>query len=198
MCRQRQRPGTGSDLAALMRRRPEMLWPDLRRVLDPLPWAVVGAVATRLYMPERKTAGLAVMVASDDGAGAEQRLEQTGWERVGDLAVGGSSWRSSDGVELDLLACDEPWCAEALREAAGNRDAQGFPIIPLPYLVLLRLRSSRTIDLGDLTRMLGLASDEALTRVRRIVQALAPEDSEDLEALIELGGLETGGPLEAP
>ena len=57
----------------------------------------------------------------------------------------------------------------------------------------MKLRSSRTIDLGDLTRMLGLASDEVLDQVRQVIAECAPEDSEDLEALIALGRLETEG-----
>lgn len=193
MCRRRQKPGAGSDLVALMERGPTMEWPDMRRALDPLPWAVVGAVATRLYMPERSTVDLDIMVAEADLVEAEARLQAAGWERTGDLAVGGSHWRSQEGDQVDLLACEEPWCQEALAEAQDNRDEQGLPIIALPYLVLLKLNSSRTIDIGDLGRMLGLAEDEALDRVRQVVRKHAPEDLEDLEALIELGKLETRG-----
>lgn len=170
-----------------------MRWRDLGEILEPLPWAVVGAVATRLYMPERGTADLDIMVGSDDIGEVETRLMEAGWQRTGDLAVGGSSWVFGEGPPLDVLVCDETWCVEALTEAQANRDAHGLPIVPLPYLVLLKLRSGRVVDMADLTRMLGLADDKALGRVRDIVRALTPEDADDLEALIELGKLETEG-----
>ena len=193
MARRRQRPGTGSLLRALMEDNPVTRWPDLREVLAPLPWGVIGAVATRLYMPERATHDLDIMVMTSDLREAESRLAQAGWQREGELTVGGSSWRLPEGARLDVLACDEPWCPEALAEAESNRDQQGLPVLPLPYLVLTKLRSSRTIDLGDLPRMLGLADEVALDRVRAVVRKYSPEDAEDLESLIELGKLETKG-----
>jgi len=191
LCRRRQRPGSGSDLVALMEGAPLMHWPDLRELLDPIPWAVIGAVAARLYMPERATKDIDIMVADQDLSAAEHRLAEADWGRLGDLAVGGSTWRSPKGTQLVLLSCAEPWCHEALTEAQQNRDPEGLPVIPLPHLVLLKLASSRTTDVGDLCRMLGLADDAALERVREAVRKHAPEDLEDLEALVELGRLET-------
>ena len=170
-----------------------MIWPDLRSILDPLLWGVIGAVATRLYMPERVTADLDIMVGADEYAEAEERLKGAAWERGGDLSVGGSTWRSPEGVQLDLLACEEAWCKEALDEAQGNPDGQGLPILPLPYLVLLKLTSGRTQDVADVTRMLGQAEEASLARVPEAVGRYSPDDAEDLEALIELGKLETEG-----
>ena len=85
-----------------------------------------------------------------------------------------------------------PACA-AIAAAGDNRDGDGLPVLPLPYIVLLKLRSSRAIDVADLSRMLGLADDEALAEVRDKVQEFAPADAEDLEAIIELGKLEADG-----
>jgi len=190
--RRRQRPGTGSNLRRLMERGPAMRWPDLREVLDPLPWAVAGAVATRLYMPERATVDLDIVVGTATAHEADQRLAAAGWTRTGDLAIGGSSWSSADGVDLDVVWLDTPWAEDALREAASNPDKQGLPVLPLPYLVLLKLSAARMQDTADATRMLGLADDTMLDRVRAVVRQHAPEDAEDLEALIELGKLEVG------
>ena len=44
-------------------------WPDLRIVLQGIRWAVVGAVATRAYMPERMTRDLDILVHYRDGDG---------------------------------------------------------------------------------------------------------------------------------
>ncbi len=167
-----------------------MRWPDVGEALGALPWAVVGAVATRLYMPERGTADLDVLVATADFAAAEARLAAAGWSRGGDLAVGGSTWRAPDGTPVDLLHTSAPWCPQALAEAEHNLDDQGLRIIPLPYLVLLKLGASRTVDIADVTRMLGGADEAGLQPVRALVAAHAPGDLDDLNALVELGRLE--------
>lgn len=85
---------------------------------------------------------------------------------------------------------DFPWLEEAL--AHPHRDAAGYPVLDLPYLVLMKLASSRVQDIADITRMPGMASDEELVRVREVTARYASEGADDLEALIYLGRLETG------
>jgi hypothetical protein len=63
-------------------------------------------------------------------------------------------------------------------------------VLVLPYLVLMKLESSRLQDTADLSRMLGLASEEELARVRAVVARYAPGEADDLESLIYLGRLE--------
>jgi hypothetical protein len=162
-------------------------WPNLTDELGPIPWAVIGAVATRMYMRERSTQDLDVMVAAPDAAAVEERLAEAGWVRVGPLTIGGATWRSPAGLEVDILHSRAPWTERALAEAADNRDDQGLPILPLPYLVLTKLAASRAQDVADIARMLGAADESALAAVRGVVRRYAPEDAEDLEALIELG-----------
>ena len=58
----------------------------------------------------------------------------------------------------------------------------------------MMISASHTVDLGDLSRMLGLASDAQLVAVRRAVARYLPEDREDLETLIFLGRQEMGAP----
>jgi hypothetical protein len=58
--------------------------------------------------------------------------------------------------------------------------------------VLMRTESNCSIDLGDLGRLLGLASEPELDRVRQAVQHYSPQDTPDLESLIYLGKLELG------
>lgn len=64
-------------------------------------------------------------------------------------------------------------------------------ILPFPYLILMKFNASRTIDLGDITRMLGLASEANREQVRTLFRRYAPADLDDLESLILLGKLET-------
>ena len=73
-----------------------MQWPDLSKVLDPLPWAVAGAVATRAYMPERVTLDLDVVVLAKDASEIGSRLSEAGYKLDAPRAVGGSSPAAKD------------------------------------------------------------------------------------------------------
>ncbi len=182
------RPGTGSALATLRRRTALTRWPDLSRPLRGIPWAVVGGVATRAYMQERGTGDLDVLVPASASAEVRTRLANAGYRRIQALAVGGSSWRSPDGIQVDVLESDEPWVEEALRRPV--RDPQGLPVPRLPFLVFMKVRSGRTQDMADASRMLGQASARARAGVREVFRRLAPATLEDLESLIHLGDLE--------
>ena len=190
MARKRQQPGSGSAPAFLRERTADMRFPDLRHVLEGIPWAVVGAAATRLYMPERATLDLDILVVSRDRSAAEERLAAAGYVYQGGLTIGGSSWTSPEGFPLDVLDCRAGWCAPALAGAAANPDAQGLPILPLPYLVLMKFQAGRVQDLADVTRMLGQASAEPLEQVRAVFRQHLPDDADDLESLILLGQME--------
>lgn len=169
-------------------------WPDLTPVLSPILWAVVGAAATRLYMPERFTRDLDIAIGVQDVQAVRRKLSNAGYLLQGALSIGGTRWQSPGGDTIDVIEGTDPWWAVALQAAQTNLDAQGLPILPLPYLVLMKFNASRTIDLGDITRMLGLADEAALTQVRDLFRLLAPDGLEDLESLIALGKLETGLP----
>ena len=67
------------------------------------------------------------------------------------------------------------------------------PVLTLPYLVLMKLEAGRIQDIGDISRMLGFASDESLTEVREVVGRYSTDATEDLESLIVLGKLEHEG-----
>lgn len=166
-------------------------WPRLA-FLEPL-FAVIGAVGMRLYAPERTTGDLDIMVAQRDAAEAEHRLVSAGWQRLSDLAVSGSSWRSADGQYLDMFTGPDPWWPTMIAAAQANRDAQGLPILRLPGQVWLKLRAGRTVDAGDLSRLLGLASSEQIAEVRAFLEEHASSaDLKDFERLARLGRLEFG------
>lgn len=171
-----------------------MQFQDLSPILKPLLWAVVGAVATRLYMPERSTQDLDIAVRREDREEVRKRLREAGFSYKGELSVGGSTWLSSSGMSLDVVELAELWFAKALVEAQHNRDAQGLPVMPLPYLVLMKFQSGRVQDLADVTRMLGQANDEMLNAVRQLFLQYLPEERDDLESLIVLGQLEMKSP----
>ncbi|MCX6029445.1 MAG: hypothetical protein NT169_09110 [Chloroflexi bacterium] len=164
-------------------------WPDLRSILRGIPWAVTGAVATRAFMPERATKDLDILVRRQDESLVRGHLTAAGYTFVSPLAIRGFLMRSPEGAEIDVILGDYPWLGEAL--AHVRQDQAGYPVLDLPYLVLAKLAASRAQDIGDLSRMLGLASEAELSQVRAVVARYASNEADDLESLIYLGQLET-------
>jgi hypothetical protein len=193
IARRRQRPGAGSSRAFLQRRTTRVNWPDLTPILSPIRWAVVGAAATRLYMPERATQDLGIATAAPDGPEVRRKLKAAGFVYQGELSIGGSSWLSPEGQAVDVVEGMEKWWPEALAEAQANRDAQGLPVLPLRYLVLMKFQAGRVQDLADVARMLGLAGEFDLAATRELFAGYAPDGLEDLESLINLGKMEVQG-----
>ena len=161
------------------------LWPDFRAILAGIDWVIIGGVATRAYMPERVTKDLDILVRAADGPEVIERLKQAGYKVVSRLAVPGYPMRSSDDVEVDVLFGRYPWLTEAFAQV--RYDQAGYPVISLPFLVLLKLAANRGRDVGDMTTMLGWATPEDLDQVRAVVARYSPEDSGDLESLIFIG-----------
>jgi hypothetical protein len=62
----------------------------------------------------------------------------------------------------------------------------------------MKLAASRVQDAADLSRMLGLASEEDLARVRAVVARYAPDEADDVESLIYLGRVEMGSERSSP
>ena len=190
MALRRARPGAGSADVFLRERTAMATWTDLSEILAGLPWAVVGAVATRAYMPERATQDLDVLVAARDVSQVRVRLERAGFSEVQDLAIGGTTWRSPTGSLVDVIESREPWVHEALQDL--KRDPQGLPVLSRPYLVLMKVQAGRAQDLADAARMLGFASEEERQSTRVLFGRYLPDALEDLESLITLGKIEAG------
>lgn len=148
----------------------------------------MGAVATWLYMPQRATRDVAILIRASDAPAIAEELQHAGFIQTGPLSIGGTSWQAPNGAMLDVLESEAPWIGEAL--ANPNIAPDGLPVIALPYLVLLKLEAGRGQDLADIQRMLGQADEQALQAVRDVVRMYRPADLEDLESLISLGKLE--------
>lgn len=184
----RARPSSGSSLAFLQRRTWVHGVTNLNSILSQHSFVIVGGVATRLYMPERLTLDLDILVLAQDSQKIYAQLKAAGGRQIGELGIPGSQWELSDGTALDVLISDETWVIQALNQP--NYSPDGLPVVALPYLVLMKLRASRAQDLADISRMLGGADAKSLAEVRRILAEYLPEAVEDLESLIMLGQLE--------
>ncbi len=171
-------------------------------MLDGIPFAVIGGVATRLYMPERTTADIDILVKLADFEAALDQLVAKGYRRnphelaFADTRLGLIGRRVQHSLPVDVLSSTQAWIDDAVTSI--RRDDTGLPIVDLPYLVALKLDASRGVDQGDLTRMLGFASEPDLARVRAVVGELLPADLEDLEQYIEIGRFEVGNDSSSP
>lgn len=153
-------------------------------------FAVCGAAAVNAYAKPRQTADLDVVVLSSESEKWARFLEQRGWSRAGDLSIGGWSFRHADGDELDVLIASEAWMTRAIQEAQTNLHG-GLPVLPLPWLVLMKLNAGRTGDQADLTHMLGALSEDSFQTLLQTVESYLTEaDVEDLSALYDLGHME--------
>ena len=185
MSLRRQKPGAGSGHDFMRRRTADILWPDLREILHDIPLVIVGGVATRAYMPERVTRDLDILVRHCDGKDVIDRLKQASCTIVSRQAMPGYLMRSPQGIDLDVIFGQYRWTEEALTHP--EQDPAGYPVIGLPYLILMKMAATRAQDWADISRMLGWASDEDLDKVRAVVARYSPEDSGDLESLIFIG-----------
>jgi hypothetical protein len=193
MALRRQNRGIGSRPEFLRERTARLRFPDLTGVLSGIPWAITGAAGTRLYMPERMTRDLDILISKEDRLLVQRRFEEAGAEFRGALSIGGTSWSLATGFPVDVIEIDEGWVMEALTAAGDNLDPQGMPVLPLEYQVLMKFRASRVQDLADMSRMLGQATVGQLDATRNVFHQWAPRDMDDLESLIALGRLETEG-----
>lgn len=184
----RVKPGTGSGLEFLAQKTWMHPVTNLNAIFKQAPFVVVGDIATRLYMPERMTLDLDILILAEDAPLIYQDLELAGSQRIGELSIAGSQWQLSDGTSLDVIESTADWVSQAI--ANPNYAPDGLPIVALPYLVLMKLTASRTQDLADVSRMLGEATGSALQEVREVISIYLPSAVEDLESLIILGRLE--------
>ena len=123
-------------------------------------------------MPERMTRALDILVHHHDGDAALARLKEAGYQVASELSIPGYMLNAPDGTEIDLLLIPFEWLDDALQP--DRTDAAGYPVLGLPYLVLMKMETSRPQDLGDLSRMLGLAEEDDLEQVRAAVTATCP------------------------
>ncbi len=153
MLKRRVRSGTGSSQEFMRRKTAMNPWPDLRPILNGIKCVIVGGVATRAYMPERMTKDLDILVHQNNKDAVLAKLQQAGYQIIEQLAIPRYSLRSPEGVEVDVLFGNDAWLKDALSQPAY--DSAGYPVISLPYLILLKMDAQRAQDWADVSRMLG-------------------------------------------
>ena len=182
------KPGSGSHENFLRNRTLTLPIPDIKKILCKTSYVIVGGIATRLYMPERMTLDLDILIAVEDIFAAENELKRAGCQKQGVLSIGGSTWMLPDETSLDMIVSDEIWGKEAMLHP--NIAPDGLPYIDLPYLILMKFKSGRVQDMADISRMMGNADESSLKKVRKVIRYYLSDVMEDLESLISLGKLE--------
>lgn len=180
--------GSGSSLEFLNSRSWTYPVANLNDIIKQAAFVIVGGVATRLYMPERMTLDLDILIKVKDAQLVYEDLEKANGLRIGDLSIAGTQWRLDDGTSLDVLEFEGDWVTEAI--GSPNYATDGLPVVDLPYLVLMKLIAGRSQDIADISRMLGVAEDLQLQRVKKVINQYLPDAIEDLESLVVLGKLE--------
>ena len=195
----RARRGTGSTKRFLNRRTAlqPLPIPNLNTILKEIPWALAGGLATRAYMPERVTQDIDIFIHADDESRARAAFRVAGYTLTETLVFANPSL-SGFGVErgnepaIDVIACNANWVDLAL--AKPSQDAAGFPVLPRPYLMLLKLDSARLRDLDDVQRMLRDTPTHERVSTRAVIKRYLPHMVEDYDVLIQLADIEFGAP----
>jgi hypothetical protein len=180
--------GSGSSIEFLNSRSWTHPVTNLNDIIKQAAFVIVGGVATRLYMPERMTLDLDILVKAEDAQLIYEDLDRANSQKIGDLSITGTQWRLDDGTSLDVLEFEGDWVVEAIN--SPNYASDGLPVVDLPYLVLMKLIAGRSQDIADISRMLGVAEDLQLQRVKKVINQYLPNAIEDLESLVVLGKLE--------
>jgi hypothetical protein len=185
--------GSGSNLRGLMDR-PRRNQADMAELNVPATM-LVGAHAAAVYAPERHTDDIEILVLPDDFKEAEDRLVACGWAKQNELLFSntnlglyGSAWFLQSRPGIDLISSDQSWAYEAFAQRPIlNRWKQR--VIPLPYLILMKVDSARNLDQADLSRMLGRLEPSAVEEIVAIVARHHPDVqiAEEIRQYAEIG-----------
>ncbi len=188
--------GSGSDLDRLMAGPRSNAGLMASQLFGDIPVMVIGAHAANAYMPPRHTADIDFLVANHRYRDAVKKLETEGWQQTrtlvfpnANLELFGSAWHHPEtSEELDLISSPQHW-VEAAFDATVSRAQNGVRVLPLPYLVLMKLDSARTTDQGDLGRMLGRLDDSEVEQIVTVVTNHYgdPQAADDIRQYAEIG-----------
>ena len=168
--------------------------PNLHAILKAIPWVLVGGIALRAYIPERMTLDVDIRIHERDSNAVHNAFVAAGYTVTGQRSIGGFSVAILQTIEppVDVLTRADAWLDSAL--AAPGNDAAGYPVLPRPYLTLMKLQAGRTQDLADVQRLLGQTANAERVATRELVVSESLDLVEDFDSLCILADLEFGSP----
>ncbi len=105
----RVRPGSGSHREFLEARTWKHPVTNLKQIVLQTAFVIVGGIATRLYMPERTTLDLDILVLAEDAPLLYRELQQANSQQLGILSIGKTTWQLPDRTMLDVIESGEAW-----------------------------------------------------------------------------------------
>jgi len=148
LAKKRVKPGSGSSIDFLKSRTWNYPTVNIHHFIKLTPFVLIGGVATRMYMAERKSTGIDILISFKNIDRIEDELKLVKANKLNNLSYGGSRWQLEDKNYLNVVALNRTWVKEAIQNPNYNPDK--LPIISLPYLVLSKLISHRSQDLADI------------------------------------------------
>jgi hypothetical protein len=167
-------------------------------LLDGIDFMLIGAHAAAVFAPERNTNDVDIIVAPESFPEAERSLSIAGWSKQNDLlfpntnlGLYGSAWQHCDRSDIDVISTDAAWLHEAFRlPPVLNHEEQR--VIPLAYLVLMKVDSARGIDQADLSRMLGRLGSSEIDEITKTVARHHPDNqiADEIHQYAQIGSWE--------
>ena len=181
--------GTGSSAGFLDRRTAVQPMPDLT-LMGTIPWVLVGGIALRAYMPEQMTQDVDILIHAQHEQAARAAFLQAGYAVTGPGAIGRFTAHPPSSMPIDVPTGTAPWLDQAL--AHPGRDVAAYPVLPRPYLMLLKMQAGRPQDWVDVRRMLRDTPSAERAEMRTLIGRYAPDLVEDYDSLITLANWEFG------
>jgi hypothetical protein len=158
--------------------------------LDDIPFMLIGAYAAASYAPERSTQDIDIIVEPEH---VEEILNSEGWNKSellfpnSNLGLFGFAFQKDGYEDIDLISSKANWLRDAF-DAPKVINAFGKRVMPLPYLVLMKVESARGVDQGDLTRMLGRLEPSQVEEIVAVIeQSYSTQLSDDIRQYAEIG-----------
>jgi hypothetical protein len=180
----------------------------LERIFDDLEVCLVGAHAAAAYAPERATHNIDYFTAPAHYETALLRLHEAGYTKQHEMTFAsprlelfGSAWLDAGRtVSVGLLSSTGTWVEEAFAAARAD-NVTGDRVMPLPFLILMKLDASRVQDQADMSHILGRCSLETVEHVVDTVRrhyTSDPAAADDVRHYATLGRWEYGIPAATP
>lgn len=148
-------------------------------------YAIIGDHAVAIQGYPRTTEDLDILVRSED---IKKIMKDLNLTYVGPLTIGGVTTKTNLGFELDLVAIDESWADEAIKNAQKSKYGM---VVSKPYLILMKLFASRsTKDDADAIGVLKAMNDQEIEKAKELIETWLPNMVEDLDQMIEIPKLE--------